>query len=153
MVTQNTKKEKFIEIKNRDFVKPYGGLWASPLNAKYGWKKFYEDNLISKIGLSNYFLFKLKDEAKVLKITRAEQLHNLPLNNSASKIFKDIFIALDFEEIKKEYDAIEVLISEDDQLYWDLYGWDCDSLLILNKDIIKELSENEIEGSTNCLFS
>lgn len=75
------------------------------------------------------------------------------INNSASKIFKDIFIALDFEEIKKEYDAIEVLISEDDQLYWDLYGWDCDSLLILNKDIIKELSENEIEGSTNCLFS
>lgn len=29
-------KEKFIEIKNRDFVKPYGGLWASPLNANYG---------------------------------------------------------------------------------------------------------------------
>lgn len=146
-------KEKFIEIKNRDFVKSYGGLWASPLNAKYGWKKFCEDNLISKIGVSNYFLFKLKDEAKVLKITRAEQLHNLPLNNSASKIFKDIFIALDFEEIKKEYDAIEVLISEDDQLYWDLYGWDYDSLLVLNKDVIKEMNENEIEGSTNCLFS
>lgn len=138
-------KEKFNEIRNRDFVKPYGGLWASPLNAKYGWKNFCENNLLSEIDLSNYFLFKLKDEAKVLKITQSEQLHNLPLNNSASKIFKSIFIALDFEEIKKEYDAIEVLISEDDQLYWDLYGWDCDSLLVLNKAVIKEMNENEIE--------
>ena len=91
-----------------------------------------------------HFLFKLKDEAKILRITKAEQLHNLPLNNSVSKVFKSIFIALDFEEIKKEYDAIEVLISEDDQLYWDLYGWDCDSLLVLNKAVIKEMNENEI---------
>ena len=78
-------KAKFNEIRNIDFVKPYGGLWASSLNAKYGWKKFCENNLLSEIDLSNYFLFKLK--------------------------------------------------------------------LVLNKDVIKEMNENEIEGSTNCLFS
>ena len=48
-----------------------------------------------------------------------------------------MFTMLDFEELKKEYDAIEVIIS--DGLYYALYGWDCDSILILNKDIVEEL--------------
>lgn len=48
---------------------------------------------------------------------------------------------LDFEKLKEDYDAIEVLISKDSRLYWSLYSWDCDSLLVLNKDIIE--LENE----------
>ena len=39
-------------------------------------------------------------------------------------------------ELKKEYDAIEIVI---DKLYWDLYGWDCDSILILNKEVVIEI--------------
>ena len=49
------------------------------------------------------------------------------------------------EELAKEYDGIEVLMSEEDNLdlaigeglYWELYGWDCDSLLVFNKDIVE----------------
>lgn len=52
-----------------------------------------------------------------------------------------------FEELAKEYDGIEVLMSEEDNLdlaigeglYWELYGWDCDSLLVFNKDIVEVL--------------
>ena len=52
-------------------------------------------------------------------------------------------MALDFEKLSKEYDAIEVFISKDEQLYWDLYGWDCDSILIMNSDIIEEVRSSE----------
>ena len=37
------------------------------------------------------------------------------------------------------YDAILVNISNDHNLYWALYGWDCDSLLVLNKDVVEEI--------------
>lgn len=40
--------------------------------------------------------------------------------------------------MSKDYDAVEVLISEDRRLYQQLYGWDCDSILIMNPDIVIE---------------
>lgn len=124
----------FADIKNCDFVKPHGGLWASNVNAKYGWKDWCKDNNFRDCLEENSFTFKLKDNAKVLIIDDATKLKKLPTIES---IYKFSWINLDFEKIKQEYDAIEVLISEDMQLYWDLYGWDCDSLLVMNKDIIE----------------
>ncbi|MFR3519297.1 MAG: hypothetical protein ACLTT4_12785 [Coprobacillus cateniformis] len=46
---------------------------------------------------------------------------------------------LDFEELKRQYDAIEVNISNDYGLYWKLYGWDCDSILVMNSDVVVEI--------------
>ena len=43
---------------------------------------------------------------------------------------------LDFEKIAEEYDAIEVNI--DNSLYYALYTWDCDSILIMNPNIIRD---------------
>ena len=126
----------FMEIKNRElgFVKPYGGLWASNINAKYGWKDWCKDNRFRKCSIENSFKFKLKDNTRILRIDNADTLKELPIVDSP---YKFTWINLDFEKIKNEYDAIEVLISKDQQLYWVLYGWDCDSLLILNKDCIE----------------
>ena len=53
----------------------------------------------------------------------------------------DINIFLDFEKLSKEYDAIEVNISECRDLYYSLCGWDCDSILIMNSDIIEEVKQ------------
>ena len=54
----------------------------------------------------------------------------------------------DFEEIMSlGYDAIDYRLSDEvgafafDSLYWCLYGWDCDSILILNKDIVIPITE------------
>ena len=52
-----------------------------------------------------------------------------------------INIFLDFEKLSKEYDAIEVNISECRDLYYSLYGWDCDSIVIMNPDIIEEIKQ------------
>ena len=43
----------------------------------------------------------------------------------------------------KKYDAIELHLSDEvtddylESLYFKLYGWDCDSILIMNPDIIR----------------
>lgn len=137
--TTEFSKDKFKEIKNeRLFTKPIGGLWASRVNSEYGWKNWTEDEhfCTEVYREDNYFKFKLKDEAKVLVINSAKQILDLPKQKNE---FNFSFICLDFEKLAKEYDAIEVLISQDGKLYWDLYGWDCDSILVMNKEMVEVL--------------
>lgn len=135
------KEKLFMPINNKDFfVKPLGGLWASRDNARYGWIKWCKDEKfnLNKYSENNYFKFRLKDNSKVLIISNRNQLKKLPQINMKEKFgFNLSWTTLDFSKIAEEYDAMEVLISEDRQLYWDLYGWDCDSLLVFNKDCIE----------------
>ena len=129
--------ELFDEITNeRAWVKPIGGLWASNINAKYGWRDWCEEQRFRECSIDNSFKFKLKEDSRILKIDNSDILKKLPIVNAP---FRTSWINLDFEKIKEEYDAIEVLISEDRRLYWDLYGWDCDSLLVLNKEVIEQI--------------
>ena len=128
----------FIEISNHKpaWVKPYGGLWASNINAKFGWKDWCEEQRFRECSLDNSFKFKLKENTRILKIDNSDILKKLPIVNAP---FKTSWINLDFEKLRKNYDVIEFLISEDERLYWDLYGWDCDSLLVLNKEVIEQI--------------
>lgn len=129
--------ELFDEIKNeRAWVKPVGGLWASNINAKFGWKDWCKEQRFRECSIDNSFKFKLKEDTRILKIGNSDILKKLPIVNAP---FRTSWINLDFEKIKENYDAIEVLISADHQLYWDLYGWDCDSLLVLNKEVIEQI--------------
>lgn len=125
----------FTKIRNEDgWVKPIGGLWASNVNAKFGWKDWCEQENFRECKEENSFKFKLKQNARVLVIDNVERLNKL----SKTKMpFELSWVNLDFEKLMKEYDAIEVLISKDWQLYWDLYGWDCDSLLVMNPNCIE----------------
>lgn len=147
------KEELFRPIKNiENFVKPNGGLWASRITKErpYGdWREWVDAEHFSnefgeKYGRDNFFKFQLKKDANILTIKRAEELLALP---KIGAIFPLPFVVLDFEKLAKEYDGIEVLMSEEDKLdleigkglYWELYGWDCDSLLVFNKDIVEVL--------------
>ena len=132
--------ELFDEIKNvTAFTKPAGGLWACMINAKFGWKNWCELSGFRECKKENSFQFKLKNDTKILKITNANQLYELPNINPS---WLKTFICLDFETIKKDYDVIEVFISRDEKLYWKLYGWDCDSLLVMNPNCV-EVVKNE----------
>ena len=131
-------RDLFRPIRNRkNWVKPDGGLWASPTSADFGWSDWTKSN---DFELDRYtedsFRFQLRPSAKVLYIDSAEQLDDLPMQST------DIdyrWVVLDFEKLAQEYDAMEVLISKDQRLYWDLYGWDCDTLLVFNPDVIVEI--------------
>ena len=130
----------FDEIKNRQFIKPFGGLWASDINAEYGWKNWCKDNDFRKCNENNSFKFKLKEGTKVLVLKTKKDLKGLPQDEDLPIwLEKNLLndwgnVYLDFEKLKEKYDAIEVYI---DELYWKLYGWDCDSLLVLNKECIE----------------
>ena len=141
--------EKFNEIKNRKscIPKPIGGMWASAVDAQYGWKQWCENNDFRECNEDNSFKFTLSEDAKVLHIYNTKTLEDLPMQEleewQISSITKTYY--LDFEKLKEEYDAIELHLSEEeidedfnfmDGLYYALYGWDCDSILIMNPDII-----------------
>lgn len=125
----------FNPITNRDgLTKPFGGLWASNINAEYGWKDWCKDEDFRLERLDSSFTFKLRENANVLFIDSTEILSRLPIN---ARTPVESWTCLDFDSILKSgIDAIDVNITKCWSLYDALYGWDCDSILILNKDII-----------------
>jgi hypothetical protein len=131
----------FIQIKNRVHFKPYGGLWASNINAKFSWKDWCESEDFFKNNFNKFFKFTLKKDSKILTIANCSQLNDIPIQNNDFFVkyttSKFPFRYIDFEKLKESYDAIEILISNDRKLYYEIYGWDCDSILIMNKNIIE----------------
>ena len=131
----------FQPVKNQEWgvAKPLGGFWASPVNAERSWKIWCEYEKFRLDNLNTSFRFHLKDDAKVFHIYRADQLRQLP---ELDTIFKSTWYCIDFEKAAKEWDGIELHLSEEicddylDSLYFRLYGWDCDSILIMHSEII-----------------
>lgn len=126
--------EAFREIRNETFTKPIGGLWASAKDAVFGWKAFCEQENFCLSALKYSFEFELIPEARILKI-KYEDINNLPMNKEKSG-YEGFSVFLDFEKIKEEYDVIDLSVTEDPSFYWLLWGWDCDCILVLNKDVI-----------------
>ena len=113
------------------FTKPHGGLWASRANDPQGWKNWCETEEFRLNALGSYFLFTLKPEARVLELSHEDQLDNLPKLAPYNKFDS---CNLDFEKLAMEYDAVEV--TNIGRLYYPLYGWDCNSILVMNPDIV-----------------
>lgn len=137
-------RERFMPIRNRErgfITKPYGGFWASPVSTRYGWKDFCvrED---FEADLTQFFTFTLSKKARVLKIKSFNDLAGLP--RISVEPFEDE-VYLDFESLAKRWDAIEVTfygggIFHRKRKSYDLVRalrfWDCDSLLVLNPDVV-----------------
>lgn len=132
--------EHFTPIQNcYQRNKPIGGLWASDVNAPYGWKTWCNDNEFypERNTEDNCFRFLLSDNAKILTLTCESDVENLP--KLSEKRFSNNYP--DFEKIIEQgFDVIDYRLSEDigyfGSLYYALYGWDCDSILVLNPDVI-----------------
>jgi hypothetical protein len=139
--------EKFKEIQNLPLqAKPQGGLWGSPVSARHGWVDWCRVQEFQLDKLGNSFMFTLDKNAKILRLESVNQLHGLPEQAPPVGMpeMPSAWVCLDFEKLKADgYDAIEVDISGEyrradvmDNLYFALYGWDCDSILVMNKEII-----------------
>jgi hypothetical protein len=122
---------KFSVITN-DWVKPRGGLWTSPIDSDYGWKDWCEAENFRDCDDSMSFTLEFNSDVKIYKIDTLKDLLNLPLISLHVPSMKHP----DFETISKEYDAI--WLTENGQHVTrfsrpcNLYGWDCESILILN---------------------
>lgn len=151
----------FIPISNKMFSnKPSGGLWACPtVDVDISWDQWSRDNEFCTDKLKEYFDFKLKRGAKILIIKNIKDLDKLPRVKSSDE-HKDIIDwmkridsnilgqdDIDFEELAKNYDGIMVWMyrSKDidttkrlfDGMYYRMYGWDVDTLLVFNPDIVE----------------
>lgn len=134
-------KDQFVPIKNKEYLtKPYGGLWASPIHSDLPWKKWCKENEFipnwqpgdeRKTYFDKWFTFKVSYDANILYIRNTLDIKKDYI------LKKDLgSIRLDFEKIMSVgYDAIDVTMNY--YTYYALYGWDCDTLLIMNPEIVK----------------
>ena len=133
-------KRVFNKIKNVDCsTKPKGGLWASDVESEHGWKEWCNENEFRDCDKENSFTFTLSDDAKILYIESVNDLESLPKEKDKFGMNFSSWILLDFEKLAEIYDVVEVSISSDFDLYYKLYGWDCDSIVIMNPDVVVEL--------------
>ena len=141
------KGDKFKSIKNNDFNnKPDGGLWASSCKAKNSWNAWCVDNNFRMEHLDKCFHFKIADTARILRIESLEDCKELtlqPVGYMHEKYRDTNYEVIDYRAcIEKGIDAIEYKYdiasrSKDfEEIDTIMCGWDCDSILILNPDIV-----------------
>lgn len=126
-------------IKN-SWIKPDGGLWTSPVNSNWGWKDWCKAEDFADCNEANSFTLLLKETAKVFVIDTLKDLTQAPLVQSIGmKNFKYI----NFELLASQYDAIYLTVNGERATRWSqpvsLYGWDCESVLIMNPYCCKQI--------------
>jgi hypothetical protein len=130
--------EKVLPIEN-DWVKPKGGLWTSPVDSKWGWKDWNESEQFVECDERNSFTLCLKPDINIFVIDSLEDLKNSPLIDwhFSKKI-------LDFELIAQSYDAIWLTENGLNETHLSfpisLYGWDCETVLVLNSECCSVVS-------------
>ena len=120
--------------------KPRGGFWACSCNAVNSWKKWCIDNdFHRKCDDRVSFYFRIFPIANILTIATLEDCQKLPIRCTELMLKK----VIDYKAcLEQGIDAIEYkydLACESDE--FDaiddvMWGWDCDSILILNPAII-----------------
>lgn len=129
-------KLEFHPIKNEMMsVKPTGGLWASRVGDMNGWKALCDTEGIAVCEETNSFKFTIASGAHVVTIRKPEDLDRLPHVAGERTTSWDL---IDFEALQEAgVDAVEVFVCF--SLIVRLNGWDCNSLLVLNKDVIEPI--------------
>lgn len=136
----------FAQVTNRDTlrIKPDGGLWASRVDAKYGWRDWCENAEFGLESLKTHFCFLITPAAKVFHLYTSKDLDRLPHRNDCHDQWE---FYPDFEQMVIDgWDAIELHLSDtdiswgNDSLHFRLYGWDCDSILIMNPKIVSPVT-------------
>jgi hypothetical protein len=132
---------KFQSIKNDNWAKPRGGLWTSPINSKYGWKDWNESEQFMACDIENSFIIELSNDCKILKIDSKIDLLKLPTYSKENSVY------LDYEAITTKYDAIWLTANGENETRYcgmfdnnaKMYGWDCETVLILNNKCISDV--------------
>ena len=154
------------------WIKPHGGFWASKLDTKNGWKDWCESEGQWDWCSGEWYDFCLKPDASILRLKTIDDIDyiydhhpnhilrcteslrlmkylndrkknkaNEPSESTDCYDFTIPMLCLNFERLLADgVDAVEVEI---DKLYYALYGWDCDSILIMNPDIIVDIKEDD----------
>ena len=138
--SEEFKDSLWIDITN-DWVKPRGGLWASPIDGDRTWKDWNEYECFVECDDACSFRFSIKPGYKVLYLKSFEDFKEIEsyvikgdVNNLNDRCCFE-FIHLDFEKLLRDgISAVEVRHNYITNNAF--HCWDCDSIVILNKDCI-----------------
>ena len=132
--------ELFVRVKNAEYLKPLGGLWASPVGCEYGWKKWGELNHFGDFSTS--FLTHYK--GRTLTIDSYRDLEAV-IWKSGGKM--NLFSARypDYEAMfASGVDAIYLTeAGEEETRFTDpgLYGWDCECVFVMNPKCLSKIKK------------
>lgn len=156
------KEQLFQPIKNIEYSnKPSGGLWSSPYNEdseyKSDWLRFCIQEDFSTDKINHGVLFTLKKDSRICVINSMEDLEKIYQLYKGNGIEESLFLqkTLNFEKLASDYDAIYLT----DEGQWEtrfprdgmlgkginLYGWDVETLLVLNFYCIKKWEHIDLE--------
>ncbi len=109
---------------------PGTGFWASRVDSNFGWKEFCEYESFNLDSLTTHTDFELTSDARIYEIDSSEKVSYLRDNYSLKN-----GCGFNFENLAEDYDVLE-LVDMTCDLRNAIYGWDCESILILNPEVI-----------------
>ena len=155
-------KEKFLPIKNMPRInnKPIGGLWACNA-AEEEWEKWCKSegfNVKDYTDDNNSFKFKLSEEARILLIDSEEACQQVfkkypyvPKDDMSWMEWNPFARFIDFEQIAREYDVIEI---ENLHKYkYLLQTWDINCILVLNPNVVVATPEHTLSEDAKIVFN
>lgn len=136
----------FKPIVNRpSFVKPCGGLWASPVDAEFGWIDWCKVEDFHPERLAVSFEFELAPSANVFVVDSMTDLQRFP--HQLERLGQYLYQYPDFEKARNTgIDAVYLTDKGqcetrfggylENEKHMDLYGWDCESVLVLRPQVV-----------------
>ncbi len=135
---------KWNDIRNENYRnKPVGGLWTSPVDSKMSWFDWCEEADFSTGDNSLSFEIDISG-SKILQIDSIDDFdeYKIYTHDEIGQVDNG---SIDFEKIAEKYDCLfvtEKALKESIFTFTEinLYGWDCETVVIMNKELIlKEL--------------
>ena len=136
--------------------KPRGGLWGSRKNDDMGWADWCRNEGYRINHLEHSFLFVMNDGARIRSVNTLEDITTLslrmawkpkdlswadqlapgemPTMEQLEELYRPNPCFIDFEELSKCYDAIEITNYPVVRQAFPL--WDCNSILVLNPETV-----------------
>lgn len=144
-------KDKIDDIKNQENgAKPLGGLWGCNSEAPdYStWKYWCMQNQPDWYSEKS-FEVTLKEDARVLVVESLEDIEDILIKSETGNL-RDARI--DWEKAAKKYDIIDFRWDDFFELSYIIPNLDCDSCILLNKDVIEQIEEKkEVKDFTEAL--
>lgn len=131
--------------------KPQTAFWGSPIDADWGWKEWCKAEEFGDYDWDNPIYFRLKSNSVILKIDIFDLREEVLGEYISKNDFMPRYLSnLDFNKIVEDgIDAVELMDGRIGHLFLNndyefmFNSWDCESIVILNKDVIEFVNSEE----------
>ena len=150
-------REKFRSIKPDDYkwLKPMGGLWFCEYTPERKfisqWQEWCIGEMFNHYNVVNdAVVFSISQDARIYVIDTAEDFFDLKKRYSNDPIHDRYSCHLDWYAISLDYDVVYVSAKGIKANYYNMNGWDVESGVILNFDVIE--NQKHISFNSNRWF-